>query len=139
MLEGTLPFDNGNLNSLFKVIQQAKFDFTKSTPIEAKDLINRMLQPNTLKRMTIEEIKSHPWFIENQERYLFDFSLLNHKARTVVDNSVFQKLFSLGLNISPKDEDRLKAAIVRRDNYDFCAAYQELYHIKTLEKLKRKR
>jgi len=29
---------------------------------EVKDLINRMLQPNPVKRITVSEIKAHPWF-----------------------------------------------------------------------------
>ena len=57
MLEGVLPFDNKNLWTLFKIIQQGKFKFHKTISKEGKDLINRMLQPDTLKRITIEEIK----------------------------------------------------------------------------------
>ena len=31
---------------------------------EAKDLINRMLQINPLKRLTAKEILRHPWYVD---------------------------------------------------------------------------
>ena len=41
----------------------------------AKDLINRMLQPHPLKRITIAEIKKHPWFSLNAPLYLNSLTL----------------------------------------------------------------
>ena len=76
MLEGTLPFDHKQLNSLFKLIKDAKYKFKTTVSDSVKDLVNRMLQPNPLKRISIEEIKQHPWFEQNLEPYLFDQKLL---------------------------------------------------------------
>ena len=136
MLEGVLPFDNKNLCALFKIIQMGRFKFNKTITIEGKDLINRMLQPDTLKRLTIEEIKSHPWFNKDIDSYLFDYDFIYCKINTkAIDKEIFQKLFSLGFNINPKDEGRLMKAIQKKDNLDFCAAYQELNHIKMLSKI----
>ena len=44
----------------------------------AKDLITRLLQPLPLKRITISEIKAHPWFKQDMPIYLQN--LLNEKA-----------------------------------------------------------
>ena len=37
---------------------------------DAKDLIARLLQPLPIKRMTIGEIKNHPWFQKDLPPYL---------------------------------------------------------------------
>ena len=37
---------------------------------EVKDLINRMLQINPIKRITMKEIKSHPWYLKDLPEYL---------------------------------------------------------------------
>ena len=42
-------------------------DFISS---EVKDLINRMLQPNPVKRISIKEIKNHPWYKKNLPLYI---------------------------------------------------------------------
>lgn len=68
LLQGNLPFSNEATTILFKMIEKANFSFDKSICVEAKDLINRALQPNPLKRITMEEIKSHPWFLKNLDK-----------------------------------------------------------------------
>jgi serine/threonine protein kinase len=68
LLEGTLPFASESTNVLFKMIEKAEYVIDKTKCEEAKDLINRMLQPNPLKRITMEEIKCHPWFLKNLDK-----------------------------------------------------------------------
>ena len=61
----------------------------------AKDLINRMLQPHPLKRITITEIKEHPWFSLNMPLYLNSFSLNLTNQEQELDEEVVQKLFDV--------------------------------------------
>jgi serine/threonine protein kinase len=47
---------------------------------EVKDLINRMLQPNPVKRISMREIKDHPWYLKNLPKYLLDLSNTHAKS-----------------------------------------------------------
>lgn len=67
---GTLPFDDESIGNLFTKIKEAKYFMPNFFSDEAKDLINRMLQPNPLRRITIKEIKQHPWYLKDLPHYL---------------------------------------------------------------------
>ena len=73
MLCGYLPFDDKDNNILFRKILQCKLEFPSEEETklsnEAKDLIKRILTPNPLKRIKIEEIESHPFFIIGLKEY----------------------------------------------------------------------
>jgi serine/threonine protein kinase len=46
---------------LFKQVTKGDFYMPPHVTDEAKDLINRMLQTNPIKRIKISEILAHPW------------------------------------------------------------------------------
>lgn len=56
--------------NLFQRIKKAKFYMPNYISDEAKDLITKLLQPLPLKRITISEIKEHPWFRKDLPLYL---------------------------------------------------------------------
>lgn len=95
MLEGNLPFDNKNLTLLFNTIREANYRFTRTISDEAKDLINRMLQPNPLKRISLHEILEHPWFTKNLDPYLFDHKMLYGNDYSIVDPEIKDKVLNL--------------------------------------------
>ena len=107
ILEGTLPFDHKNMNSLFNLIKEAKYRFPRTCSKEAKDLVNKMLQPNPLKRISLEEIKQHPWFNENLEEYLFDYKLFHSQEKSKIDFQVKQKVIKLNPNLKYVDDNIL--------------------------------
>lgn len=138
MLYGELPFDEENVNTMFKKIRDAKYYMKGAASIEAKDLLNRMMQPNPFNRITIHEIKSHPWFSQNICKYLlepFVITKLNggHKS---LDNELVDKLFTLNLSINEDDRKEIEAAILKGELYDFCVAYEYLFHQKTIKRIK---
>jgi len=57
MVCGSLPFDDESMSQLFHKIKDGKFYMPNYISSDVKDLINRMLQPNPIKRITIAEIK----------------------------------------------------------------------------------
>jgi serine/threonine protein kinase len=68
--------------------------------VEVKDLISRMLQPNPVKRITINELKNHTWFLQDLPDYIVDLSLMHTKASAAaVDHTIVSKL--LTVNILP--------------------------------------
>ncbi|KAI5805678.1 BcSNF1, Snf1-like protein kinase [Geopyxis carbonaria] len=70
LLCGKLPFDDDYIPNLFKKISQGKYSLPSYLSPEAKDLISRMLIVNPIQRITINEIRKHPWFKKNLPDYL---------------------------------------------------------------------
>ena len=62
MLCGCLPFDEEQMPTLCMRIKKCKYYMPNYLSPEAKDLINKLLQPVPLKRISIKEIKEHSWF-----------------------------------------------------------------------------
>lgn len=60
---GYLPFEDPDMQVLFKKILNGNFlvpDFVSS---QAKDLLKCLLHTNPDRRYTIEKIRSHPWYV----------------------------------------------------------------------------
>ena len=70
MVCGSLPFDDDSMSSLFNKIKEGRYYMPNYITSEVKDLINRMLQPNPVKRISMREIKDHPWYLKNLPKYL---------------------------------------------------------------------
>ncbi|KAI9154050.1 hypothetical protein LWI28_020342 [Acer negundo] len=62
LLCGRLPFDDESLPNLFKKIKGGKYALPSNLPAGASDLITRMLIVDPMKRITIPNIRQHPWF-----------------------------------------------------------------------------
>lgn len=70
MVCGTLPFDDDSMTQLFNKIKEGKYYMPNYISADVKDLINRMLQPNPIKRITMHEIKHHSWYLVDLPLYL---------------------------------------------------------------------
>lgn len=70
LLSAKLPFDEDKLGQLFQKIKSGDYVFPKYFSDSAKDLIRRILQIDPSKRITINEIKKHGWFMEQMPMYL---------------------------------------------------------------------
>lgn len=138
MLYGELPFDDSNWNTMFKYIKEARYYMKGSVSTEAKDLLNRMIQPNPFRRITINEIKSHPWFVVGVSRYLLDplKGLKMGGTTKSVDSEIVDQLFTLKLSITEDQRDKIEQAIRKGENHDYCVAYQYLLHAKMMKSIK---
>lgn len=136
MLFGELPFDDDCVNTMFKYIKEAKYYMHSSCSKEVKDLLNKMLQPNPFKRITIPEIMQHPWFQAEhwQIKYYDKFLLRVMKGEEEIDQEIIDNLFDLKLKLNIKDRDKIEEAISKGEKYDFCIAYEYLKHSKMLQK-----
>lgn len=63
MLAGYLPFDDDNMNALFTKIERGEFRMARHFSDGAKDLISKILVTDPGKRITLEEITQHSWFV----------------------------------------------------------------------------
>ena len=62
LLAGYLPFEDPNTSNLYKKILSADYEMPDFISPEAHDLIVRILTTDPEKRITIPQIKQHPWF-----------------------------------------------------------------------------
>ncbi|GJM93067.1 hypothetical protein PR202_ga09591 [Eleusine coracana subsp. coracana] len=62
LLSGYLPFNDTNLVCLYRKIMDGSYRCPSWFSIEARKLLARLLDPNPKTRITIAEIKAHPWF-----------------------------------------------------------------------------
>lgn len=86
LLCGTLPFDDESIPFLFRKIKGGIYILPAYLSENARDLISKMLVVEPLKRITMAEIRQHPWFLERLPRYLAVPPAL--ATKTVIDDRV---------------------------------------------------
>mmetsp|Transcript_12760 Transcript_12760/g.34293 ORF Transcript_12760/g.34293 Transcript_12760/m.34293 type:complete len:681 (+) Transcript_12760:42-2084(+) len=64
LLAGYLPFYDENTRNLYKMIQNDPVRYPKKFPPGAKDLCERLLTKSPDRRITMSEVKQHPWFVQ---------------------------------------------------------------------------
>ncbi|KAF0925614.1 hypothetical protein E2562_017198 [Oryza meyeriana var. granulata] len=76
MLVGAYPFedkdDPKNIMKTVKLIKAIQYEIPEQVHIstDCRDLISRIFVSNPSKRITMQEIKNHPWFLKNLPREL---------------------------------------------------------------------
>ena len=75
MLCGFLPFDHKDNDKLFLKILECKIQYPKSLSKMAKDLLKKILVPDPNKRITIPEIKKHPFYLKGKEIFESNFTI----------------------------------------------------------------
>lgn len=62
MVTGRLPFDDDNIQRLLQKVQMGEYHLPTDLPPDLRDLISSMLTVDPEKRISLAEIKLHPWF-----------------------------------------------------------------------------
>lgn len=62
MVTGRLPFDDDNIQRLLQKVQAGQYHLPSELPKDLRDLIRAMLTVDPDERITLTEIKEHPWF-----------------------------------------------------------------------------
>ncbi|KAJ5078623.1 serine/threonine-protein kinase brsk2-like protein [Anaeramoeba ignava] len=65
LLAGSLPFDDPHVHRLLQKVKSGIYSIPKSFTKLQKDLIQKMLVVDPTKRISLNEIKKHPWFTSN--------------------------------------------------------------------------
>mmetsp|Transcript_21187 Transcript_21187/g.36379 ORF Transcript_21187/g.36379 Transcript_21187/m.36379 type:complete len:717 (+) Transcript_21187:149-2299(+) len=64
LLTGKLPFDDENMQRLLGKVRSGIFSMPPSLDPDAKDLVWKMLTVDPTKRITIDQIRKHPWYVK---------------------------------------------------------------------------
>ena len=86
MLCGYLPFDDKNNNVLFQKILECKIKFPQKLSVEAKDLLKKILVTNPDKRISIPEIKKHPFFLKGKNIFEKYFTIYQVTPNEIDDS-----------------------------------------------------
>lgn len=95
LLCGSLPFDDESIPNLFKKIKSGMYSLPTHLSQLAKNLIPRMLEVDPMKRITIPEIRMHPWFQHKLPPYLKHPPELMEKQERIVDQEVIDDVMKL--------------------------------------------
>ncbi|KAM7261149.1 hypothetical protein ACFE04_026624 [Oxalis oulophora] len=97
LLSGSLPFDDENFSRLFAKIKSGRYTVPGHVSFYAKDLIQRILVVDPLRRVTIADIRLHPWFQTNLPLYLA-LPLPNRMQQAKIDEEILTEVVKMGFN-----------------------------------------
>lgn len=97
MVTGRLPFDDDNIQRLLQKVQMGQYHLPLDLPKELRDIIKRMLTVDPETRITLEQIKAHPWFNSIPPRnYTEDNFVVPHDPIVTPDPLIMRSLVDLG-------------------------------------------
>lgn len=74
MVVGELPFEDDNIQRLLQKIIKTQPKYPNSLSYQLRDLLNRLLEKDPKKRITLKKIKEHPWFSQYEYMLIKDSS-----------------------------------------------------------------
>lgn len=125
LLCGSLPFDDENIPNLFKKIKGGIYTLPGHIGEPTKDLIAKMLVVDPLQRITIAEIRQHPWFKADLPLYL---SLPADEITSEFDRIDEEVLNEVVLKIGFDRDEVMEALRLRERNQMTVAYYLVLDH-----------
>ena len=87
MLCGYLPFDDKDNNILFQKILKCKIHFPSQLSHDAKDILKRILVNNPKNRITIKDIKKHPFYLKGKEILEKNFTIYQVTSADIIDSN----------------------------------------------------
>ena len=92
MLCGYLPFEEADNEKLYKKITEGKFKTPNFLSDSAKDILHRILNVDPKSRITIPQMKKHPWFNLVNPKLNMTEGLLLNKVIVPIDENIIYKM-----------------------------------------------
>ena len=138
MLVGKLPFDDDDINILYKHIKSANFSLPNFLSNSAKDLLKKILNCNPNKRIRLEDIKKHPFYLmgeKNAYKNNFDKGILIGIEEIPVNEHIVKKMKKTYFKDNKKiSEDYISNNIKNNCHNNITVIYYLM--IKKLEEIK---
>ena len=127
MLTGTLPFADDNTQVTIEKISKAEYKCPSSLPPDAKDLIAKILKVNPMERISISEIRRHPWFMSSDQTTFVLKDYTSKDENTKINEVVFGQLMDTKkFDFKGLKHEEVKEAIRTQRNHSFVVGYQLL-------------
>jgi 5'-AMP-activated protein kinase catalytic alpha subunit len=98
-----LPFDDESIPNLFKKIKSGMYSLPSHLSQLSRDLILRMLVVDPMKRITIADIRMHPWFQHKLPAYLALPPAMIERTERYVDDEIVTAVCELPLRGVSRD------------------------------------
>ena len=119
MLCGYLPFEDPDNEVLFKKILECKLEFPNYVNKLSIDLIEKILVTDPEKRITIKEIKKHPFYLKGKEIFEKGFGtnqlVQNPIEKNISKNNIKNDEDINKANIKDKEREKEKEIINNKD------------------------
>ena len=123
MLCGYLPFEDedNNNDALYDKICEGKFEIPNYISEKARDLLNKILTTDPKKRLTIYQIKNHPWFsiYDNKGKLMTNDGLILSKIIIPIDEEIVATI-SKKFNLS---EELIRISILSNKHDNISTLY----------------
>ena len=118
MLCGYLPFEDKNNEKLFKKIAECKIEYPEYLSDIALDLLKRIIVPNPKKRITICEIKNHPFYLKGKKLFDQEFTIqyLNEENINTENKVIDDKIKNNEINKSIKKDSNNIEKNIKKEN-----------------------
>lgn len=132
MVTGELPFDDDDIQKLLQKIVYTEPIYPHFLSSQMVDLLKKILTKNPEKRLTLEKIKRHPWF-SNNEYEMFTRLQSNEEKwiQSGIDLEIVQKMQGMKININ-----KLTQALLDGEYNETTAIYLLLRRLKVTESIK---
>ena len=121
MVCGFLPFEDENNDLLYRKICIGKYIIPDFISNKCKDLLKKLLVTDPNKRITIKQIKNHPWIkiYNNKGKLFFYEGLFIEKYIIPLDKEIIEKMSKeFDLN-----EDNIRLCILNNKHNDITTLY----------------
>ena len=128
MLSASVPFKAKNLPDLHKLILKCKYDVPGYFSKDARDLIEKMLNPvpnllsHLFNNLSLDAMKEHPWFSDFEANSFVELTNTLTKQ-----NAILKKMTGFGFpreyviqSLNLKDVNHATATYSLLDINDFC-------------------
>jgi serine/threonine-protein kinase HSL1, negative regulator of Swe1 kinase len=128
LLTGRLPFDDEDIVPLLEKVRQGKYFLPADMDPQAKDLISKMLEKDTKKRITVAEILKHPFYTSQPPKVApYEVPTLDQLARPLassadIDHDILSNLRTLWRDVS--DEQLIENLTNDKNTWD-----KAVYHL----------
>lgn len=98
LVVGSLPFDNSKKNMTSQKILYTDPHYPPFLSATLVDLLKKMLCKNADNRITLEKIKAHPWFSNNEYTVVQQMRMKTARPKGYVNREIVEKMRELGFN-----------------------------------------
>jgi serine/threonine protein kinase len=130
MCSGRLPFEDPDVHKMLEKIVRCEPTYPTSFSPALVGLLQKMICKDPATRITVNDVKSHPWF--SQTGY---WALLsqngNTESRRAIDPEIIGKMMALGI-----DCHELRQSLLQDEFTDLTALYRILIREKICERNK---
>lgn len=129
LLCAKLPFDDEYIPSLFKKIREGVFVIPDFISPSCADIIRQMLIVDPLKRITIAEIRQHPWFEVRLPKYLTFAPSGGQKPIEQPSEEILTELLAKYAD-NTMTREKVLEELRKPETNEFMVAYHLLYDAK---------